>query len=287
MRSLKWYFLLLPAYFFIFTFYIAPILGVFTLSFAKWAIISEPKFIGAKNYIRLVKDEVFLISLRNTLLFTAILLPSLLMTSLLIALLLYKLTKGIEAFASAYYLPMVVAIVITATIWRVLYSPFGYLNQFLRMFNLPRVIFLSEELVIPSISLTLIWRDTGYFSLFIYSALLSIPKSILDAAELDCLNSYQKYRYVILPMMKPVLFFLSLYITIGCFMIFAIVYVMTGGGPGYASMTLLNYMYETGWRYFQMGYAAAQSAVFLCLIILMYYIQRRLVGGGGVYGYYE
>jgi ABC-type sugar transport system permease subunit len=266
-----------PGLFLLITFFVAPAVAIFIVSFTKWPIIGSPTFVGLKNYSKLFTDEFFLRALKNTLYYTLILVPSITALSFVTALLLRNITRGREFFKAIYIFPMVVTLTSTAAIWKGLFLPYGPLNQILVKLGLNPIDFLSVELVIPSLCLVLIWRDIGYYALFFLAGLESIPPEVLEAATVDGAGPLHRFRYIIVPLMKPIIILVSILTTIGSFMIFTLVYVITGGGPVYSSQALLNYIYDVGWKEFRMGYAAATAVVYFIILFLLSMIQRLVI----------
>lgn len=268
--------LALPGLLLLVLFWVAPIIAMFTISFTRWPIIGSPTFIGLKNYHRLFHDEIFLKALKNTLYYALITVPSITSFSFLLALLLRSITRAREFFKAIYIFPMVVTLVSTAAIWKGMYLPFGPLNQLITKMGFDPVEFLSVELVIPSLCLVLIWRDVGYYSLFFLAGLEEIPSEILEAAKVDGAGAFQRFRYVIWPMMKPVTLLVCVLVTIGSFMIFTLVFVITSGGPAHSSEALLNYIYDVGWREFRMGYAAACAVIYFFILFGLNTFERMV-----------
>lgn len=272
-------FLYLLPFFFIFAFYILPVFFIFLMSFFKWSLLEPPAFIGLENYLYLQRDEVFIQSLANTLYYVFLMVTLVTLTSFLLAMLLFNIKKLRELFIGFYLYPMLTSLVIIGTIWSVVYFPYGPINNTLSSLGLPTINFLSEGLVKISIVLIYVWRDTGYFSLIILGGLLSIPRDIFDAAKVDGARGLQTFFYITLPILKPILFLVIILLTVGGFSVFTIPFVMTAGGPGYASEPLPMYVYDSGWRYFRMGYAAALTAILLIIITILYIVQKKVVKG--------
>lgn len=271
--------LYLSPFFFIFIFIILPIFFIFTLSFFKWSLLEPPEFIGLENYLYLPKDKVFIQSLANTLYYVFFMVTIVTFTSLSLALLLYNMERLRELFIGFYIYPMLTSLVILGTIWSVMYFPYGPINNTLSSLGLPTIDFMSEDWVKLSIVFIYIWRDTGYFSLIILGGLLTIPKDIFDSAKVDGAKSLQMLLYITLPILKPIIFLVIILLTVGGFSVFTIPFVMTAGGPGYASEPLPMYIYDSGWRYFRMGYAASLTVILLIIITVLYSMQRKIIRG--------
>lgn len=255
-------------------FYLVPTFFVFLISFTSWPIVGTPRFIGVTNYFSMFKDDVFLKSMLNTLYYAAIITPSLTIFSFLLALVLRQITKGREFFKVVFVFPMVVTLVSTASIWKGIFLPLGPLNHLLAQLNIGPIMFLSAEYVKITLAFILIWRDLGYFSIFYLAGLEQIPQEIVDASKVDGANSRQRFFKIIWPMMRPMVLLVSVLSTIGSFQIFTLVHVTTRGGPAFASLSILNYIYQVGWQEFRMGYAGAISVIYFAVLFALTYAQR-------------
>lgn len=271
--------LFLPALIFLVLFRLGPALVSIYASLTEWSIISNPKFIGFNNYLNLFNDPHFITALLNTLFYALILIPSLTIGSLALALLVNSLAKGQNVFKTIYYLPMVIPLAIISVIWKIgIYSPFGFVNQILEQFGFEGINFLSHELAKNSISLTVIWRQTGYWALMYLAGLKNIPRSLYEAADVDGANYWNKFRYITLPMLKPITLLVMILTTIASFRVFAIVYTMTAGGPGETTKSLIYYAYQLGWMDFRMGYGSSVAVFFMVVVLLLNYIQKKIIG---------
>jgi ABC-type sugar transport system permease subunit len=271
-------FLVTPALGFLLVFVVGPIIAVFGISLTRWPIIGTPSFVGLANFQRLLGDGVFWVAMRNTLLYAAILVPGITALSLALALLLHAGVPGDRVLKPIYVLPVVAGIVVTSNIWKGLLGAFGPINQLLAKVGLPQVSFFSFSLALISVCTTLVWRNVGYYALFFLAGLASIDPELYDAAAMDGAGAIQSFRHITLPLLRPIVLLVTILLTIGSFQIFTVVYILTGGGPAYATISVLNYIYETGWRDFSMGYAAAQAAVFFVILLALSLTQWRVEG---------
>jgi len=270
-----------PAYLIFAVFIFAPIVWSFILSFFDYNILtfSAPRFVGLHNYAKLVKDSVFLVSLRNSAFFSIFCIPITLSLAFIFALLLNDNFPGRNFFRMAIFVPSVVSMVIVSIIWMLILSahPSGVMNRFIRVFGIPPQGWLSDRrLVLFSLSIFLIWRSFGYKMLLYLAAMQNIPAELYEVAELDGVKSWQKALYITLPMVKPTTFFLTVTSVIEFFQIFTPVYIMTRGGPGYSSYTVVNYLYQTGFQEFTMGFASAISYILFVILIILTVIQRKV-----------
>lgn len=266
--------LISPAVLVVFIFKLIPVIVSFSMSFTKWRIIDTPEFIGLDNFIQMFQDPYFWNAMWNTIFYAILIIPSVLVGSLAIALILNALNKGASFYKAAYYLPMTLPLSIAAVIWRGgFFGTFGFVNNMLTKIGLNSIDFFSISLVKPSISLVYLWWTLGFCSLIYLAGLRGISGSMLEAAEIDGANTFQKIIYIIWPSLKPITLFVSLYITQTTFRIFSAVFAMTGGGPSRSSEPLLYYAYNWGWQDFRMGYSAAAAVILFLMVISVYLFQ--------------
>ncbi len=264
------------AYFFLFlapwiigfaSFQLGPILASLGLTVAKWEVISAPKFVGLDNWRRVFTDPLFWQSLKVTTLYTAGAVPLGLAASLFLAILLNNNVRGMAFFRTLCYLPSVTAGVAVALLWIWIFTPdFGLLNYFLSLIGIqgPRWLFDSKW-VLPAFVIMSLWGVGG--SMLIYlSGLQSIPTLLYEAASIDGANWFHKFVHVTIPMLTPVIFFNLIMGVIGSFQVFTSSFIMTNGGPGYASLFYVLYLYRCAFQFFKMGYAATLAWILLLII---------------------
>jgi multiple sugar transport system permease protein len=255
-----------------------PTLGAAGMSLTDYKISGEWSFVGADNYARLLDDPNFLSSLRVTLVYVAIYVPLTVLVALGTALLLNAVVFAKGIFRGMLFLPYVTSFVLAAVIWKWMYEFDGLLNGLLAKLDLGPVGFLQESsLVLPALAMVSVWKGFGYSMLILLAGLKSIPPSYLEAATVDGASSWQRFRQITLPLLRPALFFVIVIETIGAFQTFDTIYVMTGGGPARASYTLIYGLYDQGFRFFDFGYAATLGVVLFALVLLVSLIQRRLL----------
>lgn len=228
------------------------------------------RFIGLDNYVRLLHDPILAIALRNTLYFmlaggslsVALSLGAALMIN-------HPLTRWRGFFRTVLFLPVVTTLVAVAVVWRYLYHPrYGYLNQLLTYFGMAPIDWLGNSYyAMPAIIILSIWKNFGFNMIVFLAGLQNIPQHLYEAASLDGANEWQKFRYITLPMLKPTFVFVLIVTLIGNLQLFAEPYVMTQGGPDDSTMSLSLLMFQEGFRWWNLGYAAA-IAFLLFLIIL-------------------
>lgn len=255
-----------------------PSLGAAGLSLTDYQISGEWSFVGADNYARLFQDPIFMGALRVTVVYVAIYVPLTVLVALGTALLLNSVIFMKGLFRGMLFLPYVTSFVFAGVIWRWIYDFDGLLNGLLAKLDLGPVGFLDDTaLVLPSLAVVQVWKGFGYSMLILLAGLKSIPSSYLEAARVDGANAWQRFRSIVLPLLRPALFFVLVIETIGAFQTFDMIYVMTGGGPSRASYNLVYALYDQGFKFFNMGYAATIGIVLFVLVFVVSMIQRRLL----------
>ena len=265
------YVMIAPAMIISAVFMIYPIIYMVYLSFFKWNMIGDMKYIGLENYLSLLADSDFIKVLLNTCQFTVGTVAGFIIFGLLLALYLNKNTKINRFLQSVVFTPYVVSLVSIAFIWMwIMDDNLGLLNYVLNFFGIDSVKWLSDpKIAMWSLVLVNIWKGTGYYALIFLSALQSIPSYLYEAAELDRAGRITTFFKITLPMLSPTMFFLVLTGTIASFKVFETINIMTLGGPGNATNTLVYYIYEYGFKYYKIGYASAVGVVLMVIVGLL------------------
>lgn len=266
-------------------FFLVPVAASLGLSLTDFdlytvADAANLRFAGLDNYRQLLDDPVFWTSLRNTVTFVALGAPLSVAVSLGAALLLnHRLVRWKGVFRTLYFLPVVTTLVAVAVVWRFLYHPrVGLLNRALETVGVAPVDWLGDpRWAMPAIVLLAVWKGFGFNMVILLAGLQAVPAQLYEAARLDGASALQQLRHVTLPLLAPTLSFVSLMTLIGHFQLFAEPYVMTQGGPGDATRSLVLLMYERGFRWWSLGQAAALAFV-LFAIILAVTLAARGVG---------
>jgi multiple sugar transport system permease protein len=278
-----WLFLA-PALLLIGCFFFLPVAASLFLSFTDFDIyaIADPanvRLVGLRNYSELLASPLFRTALTNTLYFVVVGGPLTVAVSLGAALLVNaRLVRFKSFFRTLYFAPFVTTLVAVAIVWRYLYHPeYGLLNYVLGAFGLGPVNWLGDpRWAMPAIILLAVWKNFGYHMLIFIAGLQAIPEELYEAAYLDGAGPWRRFRHVTLPMLGPTLAFVGLITMIGFFQLFAEPYVMTQGGPLRSTTSLALLMYEEGFRWWRMGYAAAVTFVLFLVILAVMLIQRRI-----------
>ena len=193
------------------------------------------------------------------------------------ALLLNRGIRALPLFRTLYYLPAIVPVVSTAVLWKwVFHTEFGLLNSLLAGIGLPRIPWLgSTEWAMPAL-IIMSWWGFGVSMVILLAGLQGVPEHLLEAARIDGANAWTEFRYVVVPMISPVIFFVMIVQVIGSFQVFTPSFIMTEGGPGNATLTLVLYLYRNGFTYFKMGYASAIAWVLFVIVLLATLAQLRI-----------
>lgn len=259
-------FLLLPA-----------AVGVYA-SFTKWGIVGQPKWVGLKNYNKLLNSELFLDSLGNTLYFVILAAVPLIVLGFSLALLVHQNLRGRNIARAIVFLPHVVSVAAVGIIFQwILERSSGLLNYYLGELGVREPInWLGEpESAMPAIAITTIWWTVNGNMIIYLAGLQDIPADLYEAARIDGAGRWQEVRYVTIPMLMPVNAFVIPLTVIACWRVFGQVFVMTRGGPQGATFTIAQFIYETAFTDFSMGLASAAGVILMVITLGFTVIQLR------------
>jgi multiple sugar transport system permease protein len=278
-----------PALALIFVFFFLPVAAGLLLSLTDFDLyaLADPgsvRFVGLKNYATLLASPVFWKAMANTLYFVLVGGPLSVALSLAAALLLNeKLVRFKALFRTVFFAPVVTTLVAVAVVWRYLYHPrFGLLNQALGALGIAPIDWLGNpRWAIPAIIVMAAWRSFGYNMVIFLAGLQAIPESVYEAARLDGAGPLQRFWRITLPLLRPTMMFVVVMTMIGYFQLFAEPYVLTGGtgGPANATITVVMLMYKEGFRWWNMGYAAAIAFVLFLVVLAATSLQLALQRG--------
>ena len=273
------YGLVLPYVLFFLAFVAYPLVFSLILVFHRWNIVTPMEWIGLKNFGRLFQDPLFLKSIVNTLFFLAIHIPLQIVVALGFAVLLNGKIRGRGFFRALYFLPVVVSGVVVTILWRQLYGfDNGLLNVMLRWFGADPLPWLTDaRLAMPSIAIMATWKNVGIYIVLFLAGLQNIPQELYDAADVDGAPPISKFFRITLPMLNPTVMVVIVLSTIGGFSLFIEPYVLTGGGPMQSTLSGMLYIYNQGFYFSHMGYAATLGVVYAAIILGVVLLQRRLI----------
>ena len=258
-----------------------PVAYGFWLSLNEWNMISPTmRFVGFRNYLDLADDPLFLESFLNTAYFTAGILAIILLASFGVALLLDRPLRQIGVFRGIYYSPAVTSVVAIGVVWYWMFDPeYGLINQVLQALGIYGPRWLADSTwAMPALIITAAWRNVGYFATIFLAGLQGIDQSYYDAAAIDGAGALAKLGYITIPLLSPITFFVAVMAVILSFQVFALVYVMTAGGPGGSTTVVVFQLYQQAFIYFRLGYASAIGYVLFVVIFVLTLIQFRFMG---------
>jgi multiple sugar transport system permease protein len=258
-------------------FSILPIIAAFGLSFVDWTLLSPPKWAGLSNFQRLLTDKYFWNALKNTFYYVAGVMPGIAI-SLVLALLLNQKLKFTTTYRILYYLPTITMWTAIALVWKWLYSPqYGLVNWALGLIGINGPSWLSDpHWAMPAQIFTSWWKGAGYNMVILLAGLQGIPQIYYEAASIDGANWWQQFRHVTLPLLTPTIYFVVVMTFIGSFGVFSQIYIMTEGGPGQATTTIIYYVYTNAFRYFEIGYADVLAIAFFIVVFVFTIVQTQL-----------
>jgi multiple sugar transport system permease protein len=263
-----------------------PIVASLAISFTEWRLLSPPKWISLQNYVELLtRDEAIWVSLGNTAYYTVFSVPLGIIVSMCVALLLNQKVPGTNVFRTLFYLPSVTSGVAMSLLWMWLLNPeFGLVNLGLSLVGIEGPAWLFDPTwAKPALVLMSLW-GIGSSTVVFLAGLQGMPEHLYDAAKIDGANQWQEFWNVTIPMMTPTIFFVMVTAIIGSFQTFTTVYVMTGGGPGWATLMYGLYLYNNAFEFLKMGYASAMAWILFAIILALTLLQML---GARRWVYYE
>lgn len=271
----------LPTIAFFALFKYGPMLWAMALSFTSYDMLSAPRFIGLTNYRSLATDAIFQQAFANTLVYVAASTALITVVGLALALAVNTRVRGARPCMSYMFLTNLMPIIAVCLVWRFLFHPHGLVNQVLHPFGVGRIDWLTNSTTaMLAIVIVTVWRFAPYFMVVILAGLLAIPTDYYEAAELDGANALGRFRWVTLPLLMPIMFFVVVVSALLCARIFLMPFIITGGGPGGATRVLSMLIYETAFSYMKMGRAAAISVALFAIVMFFTVVQMRLFAKG-------
>ena len=273
-----------PALLVIAVFFFLPVFAALAMSFTDFDIYAladsrNMRLVGLQNYARLLQTPLFWQAFGNTLYFVVVGVPLSITVSFGAALLLHsRLVKFRAFFRTALFAPVVTTLVAVAVIWRYVFHPhYGLLNYTLGRIGIPPIDWLGDpHWAMPAIIVFAVWKNFGYNMIILLAGLQSIPEQLYEAARIDGASMWQQFRHVTLPMLTPIVTMVNILTIAGYFQLFAEPYVMTQGGPLQSTVSVLYFMYEEGFKWWNLGSASAVAFVLFLFIFCVTAVQLRL-----------
>ncbi len=266
-------------------FVVIPVIVALVLSLFEWTLLSPASFVGLANYISLLtRDPIFFQVLGNTLYFTATIVPLQLLAGLLLAMALNQAVRGNTLYRLVYFMPVVTTIVAGALIFQWIFNKdFGIISAAIWRFNeatglpiQPPDWLNDPRWAKPAVVLLTLWKNVGFTMVIYLAGLQAIPQELYDAADVDGVTAWHRFRYITLPMVSPTTFFLMIIQMIGAFQLFDEAFVMTRGGPALATTTIVYYVYVNAFEYQRFGMASTVAWVLFAFIFAVTFTQTRL-----------
>jgi multiple sugar transport system permease protein len=280
------YTFLLPAFLFLMIFVAIPAVWALILSFCRWDMISPPRFAGLAHWIKVFSSDETKTSIFTTLLIVLLSSPVSIAIGLILALLLDRLPFGKTLYRTIFFVPFVATLTAVSFVWSDLFDTqngiFNYLLSLIGLDPVPWLIYPGPARL--AVSIVLIWQNVGFNMLVFLAGLQGLDQTYYEAAIVDGAKARHVLLYITVPLLSPITFFLTINMIIRGFQLYESVYVLTAGGPGYSTSTLVYFIYKTAFSTFNVGLASAMSMVLFILIgiftLIMWSVQSRWVHYG-------
>lgn len=274
------YLFILPSFLGFVLFVLGPVVAAVVISLTKYDLIKPPEFIGLDNYARMLADPRLIRTYTNTFVYVVCAVVGINSLALLLAVMLNRrLPRPLRyVVRSAYFFPSLVALVYVSIVFQALFQrDTGIINFYLGELGLGPVDWLNSPTgAMASVVIVDVWRNVGFAMLIFLAALQEVPRDLEEAAQVDGAGSWQVFRRITIPLVSPAIFFNVTITMIGAFQIFESIIVLTGGGPGDASRSVVMYLAERGFQQFRMGYASAVAVTLFLIIMVLTIVQFRL-----------
>ncbi len=262
-------------------FTLIPVVCAFVLAFLKWDGNNPMQFVGLENFKRLANDSMFWASLRNTIIYCVGTVPLTMIASLGLAIILNQKIKARGFFRTVAFFPYVASLVAITAVWTMIFHPTkGPVNAILyyvfHMKTLPN--WFGKDLILVTLILFSVWKYMGYYMVIYLAGLQGVSGELYEAASLDGAGSWEKFRYVTWPQLRPTTFFVVVMLTINCFKVYDIAIMLAGGGDGRlgsSSTVLVYYIYQKAFAEWDLGYSSAIAMVLFLLVLIITLIQFR------------
>lgn len=259
-----------PALLILLVFVFYPIVYSLPLAFTDYSVLGETHFVGVGNFVRAFSDPQFWIAMKNSALFV-LCVPVIQILSILLAVVVNQQLRGITVFRTLYYLPVVTSMIAVSIIWDFIFDPSGLINTALMNAGIIRdpIYFLTDpNLALLSLMLVTVWQGLGYYMMLYLAGLQSVPAELEEAAYIDGASKIITFFRITIPMLKPYIWFCSLFSIISALGVFDIVFAMTKGGPDNATLVMNYYTYTKAFTSFEFGYSAAAGLVMSLITML-------------------
>lgn len=255
-----------------------PVLAGIVLAFFRYNLLQThpTAFVGLENFKKILSDSMFWLSLKNTFFYVVVIVPNILISSLLTALAINPLGRKSKGLYRAFYFtPCITSLVTVTLVWRFIYLPTGLLNNALSAIGLPTRAWLGNIETLPwAVSIMMVWQQIGYAVIMLLAGLDGVPHLFYEAAQIDGANNWDCFWHITLPLLRPVMLFITVIMCIWSFLIFAPLKVLWAPA---ANTVLVLYIYNNAFKYLKLGYGSAIAVVLFILILLFTLVQMRVL----------
>lgn len=265
-------------------FFCLPFLQSLTMSFFEWPLLGEKTFVGLENYQTLLADDQFRTSLLFTLKYTLFVTPALFLVAFVLALLIDGKFKGVTLFRTIYFSPVVISMTSCSLIWLWIYNEYNdlygilnYILQELHIIDDPILWMGTEKTSLPAIVFMITWKMAGFSMLIILAAFQSVDTEVYESASIDGASKARQFFHITLPIIRPQVGLALIMSVIGSVLAFEQFLIMTKGGPTETTTTLVHYIYNTSFKYYNFGYGSAMTIILLIIMLLLSFAQMRLL----------
>ena len=277
-NSVMGYVMISPILIGILLFSVIPVVFSLYISFTDWDMLHDQNWIGLQNYQTIFSDKMLGIIWKNTGLYCLIAIPGAIFFGLLLALAMNTKIRGVALYRTAFFMPNITTTVAVCIVWSWLYNKdFGLFNNILTSLGLEPIKWISSrKYAMPSVAIMSVWQAMGYDMILLTAGLKGIDETYYEAAMIDGANAWHRFWKITLPMLTPTLFFLVVTHCINYIQMFDAAYILTEGGPGYATRTVVMQIYNTAFTYFRMGEAASYAWVLFVVVFIITILQFKL-----------
>ena len=280
-RNRQGFYYVLPAVILIALFFLVPLAFMFMMSLTDWPLLGAVRFVGVSNYVSLVKDRTFTGSLLFTLKYAVVVTPLLLVVGLGLALLVKTNRPGVKLFRAAYFMPLVIGLAAASYLWVWLLNPqVGFMDRVIHdALGVHRQIqWLAEpRLAFAAVVYVVVWKTVGFSMILLVGGLQGIPLEVNEAAAMDGAGRIRKFWRITLPLVRRTIALVLVFATVGSFLAFEQFYIMTKGGPGNATMTVVYWIFNTSFFGYRLGYGASASVILLVVLVALASIEMYLI----------
>ena len=280
-RSVIPFFFICPVIVMNLIFFCLPFLQSLAMSFFEWPLLGEKTFVGLGNYQTLLADDQFRTSLLFTMKYTLFVTPALFLMAFILALLIDGKFKGVTLFRTIYFSPVVISMTSCSLIWLWIYNDlYGILNYILQKLHIIDEAILwmgSEKTSLPAIVFMITWKMAGFSMLIILAAFQSVDTEVYESAAIDGASKARQFFHITLPIIRPQVGLALIMSVIGSVLAFEQFLIMTKGGPTETTTTLVHYIYNTSFKYYNFGYGSAMTIVLLMIMLALSFAQMRLL----------